>query len=499
MQLVPIDDVRPSTYNPRKADPARLKIIELSLRKLGWLLPIYADENGEILSGHQRHLVAARMGMTHVPVCYTERMTLDERKAINVAFNRGTNDMVGSDAPDTLKEALERCDVYEIAARLPDLENAYPCLQAELTAIAPFLKRNAGRWMPYARNLARLLRKRGIQMPVIATRDYRVINGIGRLEHAAGKKETSIPVVWISDEQAELSSAMLNLLSMDFDLHTRYADLLRYNSFRRSRRVRAGLGWGFIFAHAKTNTVKDFDVTIPENAAEWKRTYGSSIVDFGAGHLTETDILRSIGVQVSPFEPYRIVEADKIDKEASLALVREFLADVASGKVFTSIFISSVLNSVPFEEDREHIACICAALCGDKTRLYAAASARSHPNWRNISGKHQMSERRIKECVFRLEYEGGISLGDFQSKPKVQKYHSQKEFYQLFHPFFERVQVDERASNVTAICDKPRAIDATKLIAALAFEFDLPYPDGSTMGLADEAKAAFSKRLGIAL
>lgn len=499
IELVPIGDVRPSTYNPRKADPIRLKIIELSLRKLGWLLPIYADKDGEILSGHQRHLVATRMGFTEVPVSYVPRMTLDERKAINVAFNRGTNDMQNSDAPDTLKQALEQCNVFDIASVLPDQTNPFQCLTAEKVSVEPFLKANKGRWVPYARNLAQMLRKRGIQMPVIATRDHKIINGIGRLELAADRGEDQISVVWITNEQAEMAQAMLNFLSMDFDIHTRYADLLRYNSFRRVRRVRAELGWGFIFAHYKKSAVKEYDVTEPQNAANWKRLYGTSVVDFGAGHLTETKILRSIGVHVSPFEPYRILEKDEIDKAESLRVARDFLADVAAGVKYDSVFISSVLNSVPFKEDREHIACLCAALCGPKTRLYAAASSRAHSNWRNVAGGNQISERRLKECIFRLEYEGGITLGDFQAKPKVQKYHSQKEFYELFSPFFERVQVEDKANNVTAICAAPRAVEPKKLKAAIAFEFDLPYPDGSRMGLVDEAVAAHEKRLGIKL
>jgi len=194
MKLLPIDAVRPSTYNPRKADPVRLKIIELSLRKLGWLLPIYADEDGEILSGHQRHYVATCMGVKQVPVSYVPRMTLEERKAINIAFNRGTNDMQNSDAPDTLKLALEECNVFDIAAELPDQENTYPCLNAESVSIVPFLEANKGRWVPYTRNLAQMLRKRGIQMPVVATRDYQIVNGLGRAELAAERGEKEVPV-----------------------------------------------------------------------------------------------------------------------------------------------------------------------------------------------------------------------------------------------------------------------------------------------------------------
>ena len=36
-----------------------------------------------------------------------------------------------------------------------------------------------------------------------------------------------------------------------------------------------------------------------------------------------------------------------------------------------------------------------------------------------------------------------------------------------------------------------------RLREAIEFEFDLPYPDGTRAGLVEEAKAAFSKRLGV--
>jgi len=42
-------------------------------------------------------------------------------------------------------------------------------------------------------------------------------------------------------------------------------------------------------------------------------------------------------------------------------------------------------------------------------------------------------------------------------------------------------------------------VEPEQLRAALEFEFDLPYPDGSRLGLVAEAKAAFCKRLGVAL
>ena len=46
--------------------------------------------------------------------------------------------------------------------------------------------------------------------------------------------------------------------------------------------------------------------------------------------------------------------------------------------------------------------------------------------------------------------------------------------------------------------DKP-VVDPAKLAEALDFEFELPYPDGTRMGMSGRARQAFEKRLGITL
>ena len=107
--LEPIGATRPSTYNPRSAVPERLDLIELSLRKLGFIAPIFADADGEILSGHQRHLVAERMGATHLPVFRTKALDLDQRKALNIVFNRATNDFDFHHTPGKVAEVLDEC------------------------------------------------------------------------------------------------------------------------------------------------------------------------------------------------------------------------------------------------------------------------------------------------------------------------------------------------------------------------------------------------------
>lgn len=325
-ELRALRSVAPSAYNPRNTDPARLKLIELSLRKLGWLIPVYASPGGEILSGHQRQLAAEAMGLKLIPVSYTKPMALEDRKAVNIVFNRGTNDLEPWETPKNLTEALERSNVLELADRLPDIGPTeyrfFRCIQMRPTPIRDLLRVNSGHWKQYAANVARTLQLKGIVMPIIATKDLRVVNGIGRLQMLAEQKA---------------------------------------------------------------------------------RTAG----------------------------------------------------------------------------------------------VYAAASSTKQTDWESLRGKQFPNRKNERTIAFALEYERGIKLGEFGARPKVQKYHTTEEFTALFRECFEEVKVGHSCNNVEAICRRPKPVDPKSLAAALAFEFDLPYPDGTRMGLAREAAAAFKKRLGV--
>ena len=51
--------------------------------------------------------------------------------------------------------------------------------------------------------------------------------------------------------------------------------------------------------------------------------------------------------------------------------------------------------------------------------------------------------------------------------------------------------------NVNAKCENVRRIPWERIEEALRFEFDLPYPDCSRMGLVEEAITAFKRRYEI--
>ena len=509
-KLYPVEAVQPSTYNPRQADPMRLDLIELSLRKLGFLLPLYADKNGELLSGHQRHHVSTRMGAQQIPICFfNQEIALNERKAINIMFNRGTNDMDVQDTSQQLTQALQSSDIFKIAEQLPDLKpdtpEFYPCLHTQMMDIKPLLQANRGQWVQYASNMASVMRGKGIIMPLVITPSYKVVNGIGRLQYWAENEAKQVEVIVVSELQAQFAHAMLNWLSMDFDIKARYGDYLRHNSFRRARVVVPNnhLGYGFTFVVHPQQHPNTFKLDNLKQRKAWEKQHGTCVLDFGAGRLKEVKNLRRFGIEADAFEPYHMKpeDGDKINKPASLELNRQFLAAVASGKQWSSIFISAVLNSVPFYEDRVHVIRILAALCNEGCKVYGSANADTQAGWQHYLGRGVLNHTTGKAHGFALAYEEGVKLGDLTTgSPKAQKFHSLQEFYDLFALFFDEVRVDYYLGNVvTAIAWNPKPVIPAALAESLEFEMELPYPDESRMGLSGEAKAAFGQRLKMQL
>ena len=326
IKLVPIESVHASEYNPRRNDEKRLALTELSLRKLGFLLPIYADRSGEILSGHQRHLVASRMGFAQIPVEYVSGKDLGERKAVNVLFNRATNDLQKQDTCDIIRRRLYEMDVESMVDGLPDIDPqspaAFPCVNALARRdTVQLAKANHRSFDTHTRQLAKSLERRiGTAMPIVIGASENVINGIGRLQVAAEAKRPVVRCVVVTKEQEAFATAMLNLLSMDFDIAS-YADDLRYNSFMRERNTRetdaegnAALGDGFFKGVFPKNRGRDFCKLEGAALEAWRRHYGSSVVDFGAGKLNNTRTLRKAGIHVAAFEPYFVTVGENIHK-----------------------------------------------------------------------------------------------------------------------------------------------------------------------------------------
>ena len=500
IELQPVSALRPAFYNPREADGKRLELVRLSLAKLGFLLPIVATPDGEILSGHQRHAVAVGMGAKKVPVMVAD-VPDGLRRGINILFNRATNDISIRHTEQDMDEALAASNVRELAARLPDLAPDtpafYPCLSTTMQAVEPLARLNVERFVRHAANVGRMLARLHVHLPIVATAEGVVVNGIGRLEAAARKGRPEIAVVTLDADRASLAQAMLNLLSMDFRFDGENADFLRYGAFRRDWLRRTHLGTAFVLPVYRHKRLSDVSLDA-DFMRRWKAVCGTSILDFGCGQGDEAAMLRKAGIEVTEFEPYP-ADHNVVSKEKGRASAAQFLTAVRQGRQFSAIFVSSVLNSVPFPKDREHILRIVAALCGPDTVVCAAARATKSSAWNWVVNGESMSERASRSCNFPFGMEKGVILGDLATAPKVQKFFEEGEFRELFSRFFGSVKTGLHDGMVTAMCRKPLSQHPRDLAESLRFEFNLPYPDGRRMELGSKAIQAFSARLGLCL
>lgn len=509
IKLAPITQIHMDEENPRKNDKWRLELTELSLRKLGFLLPLYVDENMTILSGHQRKICALKLGFKEVPVVIIRTKGDDERRSTNLLFNRATNEFAkisdGDNNVQQLKKAVKDNDFDSIPDIKPGTKESFPCVyQIQLEDTKQLAAKNFRSFNPHKAALAKSLANRVKDlMPVVITTDKKVINGIGRLQYAVESSKKVVKCIEVRDDQKELANVMLNLLSMDFDINGAHADALRYNSFMRPQNTREydpetgsfALADGFFKGIYPNNNGRDFFKISDGFKKTFIKKYGDSIVDFGAGKLENTRKLREAGIKVSAFEPYFVGSGENISKNKSLEINRKFLEEIRCKNKINTVFMTNVYNSVPFMGDRKKIAIITAALCypEGKTVCWCQSDKSSQ-----FDGSFT-AEAGKKRLSFRMNYEPNTVLASVGKIPKIQKGHTKEELEEIFSPCFDSIDRIERIGAFYYVeCSKPK-INKELLREALEFEFELPYPDGTRMGLGEEAKRAFSKRLGIEL
>lgn len=95
----PIDSLKPYAKNAKKHPPAQVVAIAKSLREYGWVLPLLADKDMNVVGGHGRLLAAIHCrengwaipgwpDNSQVPVRSLDTLTARQVKAYRIADNR---------------------------------------------------------------------------------------------------------------------------------------------------------------------------------------------------------------------------------------------------------------------------------------------------------------------------------------------------------------------------------------------------------------------------
>lgn len=492
-KLVRRNSISFDATNPRKADDARLSLLRLSIAKLGFLMPLFCDASGMLLSGHQRTTVTDSLGIDVLPI---ETLDIDASKVrgINILFNRATNDFGAMDNGASSQKRIVIQDLIEELEKLPTLKpTQWPVMHCTDKSIKRLAKTVSGEYDKKAVKVAESLLRQHIHIPIVVTESGKLVNGRARVFAALERDITTWPTVTIKDSVATLAEQLLNYLSMDFDVDEDMANLLRSSAFRRPQNARGMVPKAMRYWASNNRTLSDKDTYTDDFWCLFRQFHGRRVLDFGSGLSRAAPFLRKKGIDALDFEPYMIDMAknkSQPDLHLSRTRARQFLTMVGEGVPLDSIFLCSVLNSVPFAEDRLKVLCIVHALCGFGTKVYGTCRDISDYNY-EYSGIRQAN-------YFVFDTEAGVRIGDVMANPKIQKFHTINEADDMLSRFW----VDRsfhKGGNVfyfSASC--PKRVNYSALVTSLRFEFDLPFRDG-TLGLAEYAIDMFGQRLGVDL
>ena len=92
MKKIPVGDLKPAEYNPRKKlkkGDKEYERIENSIKEFGFADPLVVNKDMTVIGGHQRLTVATALGYTEVP-CMVVDVDKTREKALNIALNKIT-------------------------------------------------------------------------------------------------------------------------------------------------------------------------------------------------------------------------------------------------------------------------------------------------------------------------------------------------------------------------------------------------------------------------
>ncbi len=91
---VPTDKLKPSEYNPRKANQKECDDLKKSIQRFGIVDPIIVNNapgrKDIIIGGHFRHRMCAELGINTVPVVYVNIPDIEKEKELNVRLNKNS-------------------------------------------------------------------------------------------------------------------------------------------------------------------------------------------------------------------------------------------------------------------------------------------------------------------------------------------------------------------------------------------------------------------------
>ena len=473
----PLSALRAAPYNPRSIDIARASELQRSLRELDVIKAVIAASDGLLLAGHQRRAQLVAMGKTTIPAIILEGAVspLDQAR-----FNQ-------------LHNAIDL-----------DFAVSQICISGEMNGqgwrwIEP--SRIIGQANGYAnekREICELLAKHGPWGNAIVLPDGRVL--VGGL-YAACCALMRLPLL-VRVVPFEKESAICHFFGQSYGTFS-YAPVERtpwVQSLAQMHRLRG--------PKIKSRTYEN--LVIPRLFMDGHPN-GLRVLDFGAGQMDYVRHLRAQGVSIVGFEPY-FRQGSSLDLAAIHRHIEELCNKLRANGLFDLVVCDSVVNSVDSQEaENDVLACLNAFCKPGGTVVWSG---------RNRDDQRLKSDPKRKLRTGRTTNIGFFDQNGLTALPRAQgwqfqKFHTlvdvEKQAKTFFGDHWEiysqegRLQRSPAKSGRSdrpawgAVATKNRALDRAMVESALKREFDMPLPNGQSLGAERQVIAAWREAIRVTL
>jgi len=465
LQRIKLSALQFDPRNPRDLPEERRYLLELSLRKYGLLSPVYVNRKGLILSGHQRLRILFALGYKHTYGVIVDDLPTEEMQgAVNMVFNKELQNVVDDEEiPDTVEDLVAQLEA------LPDLDDIYtPLRNLEIRKFSELqIPAVAHKQLSPARML---WQKTRTIIPLIIDESGNIQNGAGRAHYYRTKFE-SVPCIVVTKELGRIFRAASAVYKMDAA-----KDIIRIGQRRHIVTHRLAGVWGKPLVGAKLNKgniayVNKFLV----------RKY-PRMFDFGSGNGKQTTYLRAFGADITLFEPFA-VGGNTMDLSLKETYDNINMALDSIGKLepYDLVTANAVLNSVPFEDDRDKVVTLLKFLSyGAKTLILSSRNPYSY------------QIHKSESTTFRTNDMGENKQVSTGIKVKIQTFYSEEDLKGIFGT--TSVTSTKGKYSFCRIDNPKYYVDKDTLLDAVRFEFSIKYKDRTFTDLTNKALDVFSKR-----
>lgn len=447
----PIEQLRGAQYNPRHIDAEAVEALSESIRRIGFVKPVIVQPDGLLIAGHQRTRAARAMGLRTVPAYILRDLNLNDE----IRFNQFHN---GVDL-DTIEEPV----------RVP----ASDSVGFEMVGPGDIAGNPLVRGAIFRSEIARLIAKYGPWGAAAATPDGELLAGP---HYALTCRSLGIPclVYRVPADAVPYARSFLSRTYGEFS----YQHLPRHTfiqSYAQMRRLEA------------TQTKKNHS-SLYEGMVMLELRPGERLLDFGCGTGAYVKLLRSQGHHAHGVE-FFFRKGDQIDTRAVHRMIDGMLADLDRHGRFDVVVVDSVLNSVDSLQAEADVLTCAAALCKPGGRVYFSGRRREFVD---ASSRMRICANKTPHRYFEFLDDDGFSGLFRQGHWYYQKFHTEAQAKDLAGRFFGETSPRHTCSRTSwqLACKNNLEHSAADVEAALRREFDLAWPDGSTVGRAEKAVAA---------